>query len=264
MNSSVAFVVIPLLALVIAALSAAGIWYWWISGSEEKDKEDVEGLSEEEDPIIKLPRLDFLRRGAALVSGASPPENVIEVMRVYRDLADGSLVVEIAGQHYRHIGDIDDPEIARRLVGNVRALTAMAELSGEVGASSPAPPMSRRAAQPQRASPPIARPLPSRRRAAAEAESSEPVRRGIFGQRKGKTPPEPPPKSMIEQIEEFLQYRLATSPELAGRDIHITEGETGNIIFEVDGLFYGGVGDIPDEFIRGLIQTTIQEWEARQ
>jgi hypothetical protein len=250
-NFSTAIVIVPIVALVIAALSAAGIWYWWISG-----KEEAEPPPEEEEPIIKMPKLNLFRQAE---SSPMPPENVVEVMRVYRDLADGSLIIDVAGRRYHHIGEIGDPEIARRLAGNIQALAEMAGVSPRASA----PP----AAQPPEplAQAPSPGPLPTAvRRHQAPEEPSEPVRRGLFGQRKDKLPPEPEPKSIIEQIEELLQFRLATTPSLARRAIHISEGEGGGVVVEVDGVSYEGVSEVPDEEIRAFIQATIQEWEARR
>jgi hypothetical protein len=68
---------------------------------------------------------------------------------------------------------------------------------------------------------------------------------------------------MIEEIEELLQFRLAMTPTLARRNIHISEAEAGGVIVEVDGMFYAGVGEVPDDEVRNFIQATIQEWEAR-
>jgi hypothetical protein len=260
-NINTAFVIIPILALVIACLSAAGIWYWWISAKEEA--EGAEPPSEEEEPFFELPRLaNLLQREGVPEPTAASSESVVEVMRIYRDLADGSLIIDIGGRRYHHIGEIGDPEIARRLAGNIQALAAMVGTSPGGGAL-PAVPAGPPAAPQQPATLPGPLPTAIRSRSAPE-EPPIPVRRGIFGQRKDKPPPEPEPKSMIEQIEELLQFRLAMTPALARRAIHIRENEAGVVFVEVDGSSYEGVTEVPDEAVRSFIQATIQEWEARQ
>jgi hypothetical protein len=256
-NFNTAFVIVPIAALVIACLSVAGIWYWWISAKEEA--EGVEPPSEEEEPPFELPRLaNLLHREATPPPAAVPSENVVEVMRIYRDLADGSLIIDIGGRRYRHIGEMSDPEIARRFAGNIQALSAMAGASP--GASVP-PVAGPAEPQPQA---PFPGPPPTAVRRPTPEEPAKPVRRGIFGQRKDKLPPEPEPKSIIEQIEELLQFRLAMTPPLARRAIHISEGAGGGVVVDVDGVSYGGVSEVPDEEVRAFIQATIQEWEARR
>ena len=264
MDSNIVFAIIPLVGLVIAVLSAAGIWYWWVTGKEEKGEAVEPPPDDEPEPLVKLPKLDLLRRAAALASPATTSsENTIEVMRVYRDLADGSLIVDIAGRRYRHVSEIDDPETARRLVGNVHALAAIAGISGGVGAPPIAASAPRTEPPPQAATPPPD-PFLAERLQKPPDEPEKPVRRGLFGQRKDKLPPMPEPKSFVEQIEELLQFRLATTPELAHRAIHISPGLGDGVVVEVDGAFYDGVGEIPDEQVRTFVQATIREWERHQ
>ena len=69
---------------------------------------------------------------------------------------------------------------------------------------------------------------------------------------------------MVEQIEELLQFRLAATPELAQRSIHLRPAHDGGVRIEIDGSFFEGVGEVPDNQIREFIQSTIREWEARQ
>jgi hypothetical protein len=97
-----------------------------------------------------------------------------------------------------------------------------------------------------------------------EAESP-PKRRGLFGFGGSREPEEvEEPKSMAEEIEELLQYRLALNPTLVQRSIHIRPAHHGGVLIEVDGQSFDGVGEIEDDTIRDFIQSVIQEWEARQ
>jgi hypothetical protein len=72
------------------------------------------------------------------------------------------------------------------------------------------------------------------------------------------------PKSMADEIEELLQYRLALDPEFSLRSIHIRSSEDGSIFVEVDGATFDGIGDVSDDGVRGFLQRIVQEWEARK
>jgi hypothetical protein len=67
-------------------------------------------------------------------------------------------------------------------------------------------------------------------------------------------------KSMIEQINDVLQARLAAGA-LKDRGVQLTEGPGGSVVV-VDGLkSYEGLEAVPDEAVRALIRDSIAEWE---
>jgi hypothetical protein len=188
---------------------------------------------------------------------AAPPEaapsDAIEVLRIWRDLADGSLIIDFGGQRYRHLADVHDADLHRRFVALVRALSHM---------TSAAP------AQPTQAPAPAAG-LKERIKATGHEEEEEKpphmlrqLGRLVTGQRP--TPPPPEPAGIADQIEDFLQYKLQLSEKFASRSIHIRPGPSGGVTIEVDGHFYAGVGDVVEPDVREFLQVTIQEWEARQ
>jgi hypothetical protein len=72
----------------------------------------------------------------------------------------------------------------------------------------------------------------------------------------------PKPRSMADEIEELLQYRLTVNPDFSHRSVHIRSAEDGTIIVEVDGATFDGVGSVSDESVRSFLQDTIREWEA--
>jgi hypothetical protein len=176
---------------------------------------------------------------------------------VLRDLADGSLIIEINGRRYYRLADITDPEIRRRFVGNTNAL---AEFAQQVSPpASPAP----QAAAPTPPLPPPG-PVPSVLRSRAEP-APQPTRGGVFRKQPAEAQPEETPRlSMAQEIEELLQYRLTLNPGLAQRSIHIRDALGGGVRIEVDGVSYNAIDEIPDEGARAFIQDTIREWEARQ
>ena len=58
-------------------------------------------------------------------SKLSDPAGAVEVMRVWRDLGDGSLLIELDGQRFRAPREIPSAELARRFVNVVRELWTM-------------------------------------------------------------------------------------------------------------------------------------------
>lgn len=303
MNPNSAFIVLPLIALVLGSLSVAALWLWWqMSRGEEPEQAadqsevdppegataeaDQPAVDEASDPTIG----QFIGRLAQRVQSAIPTREAaptpssalrtaggaIEVMRVLRDLADGSLIVEIDGVRYRSLREIGDPEVGRRFLGNVQALALFARLSKaeatpleETGAPSPAsqPPVPFEPAasdQPYQAAPPQTdySPVPPFQTSSQTASPKQERRGGLFRQQAKDEEPTPE-RNMTEEIEALLQYRLERTPEMVHRSIHIRQGATG-VHVEVDGNIYEGVGEVPDSEVRTFIQAVIREWEARQ
>lgn len=274
-------VIIPLLSLILASLSIAGLWYWWTASGEEETPEDEEAgtrtgeaVSLEDEATVgdlaarvgglfqSILPARFAGSGETapppvarrVVAPASPQSvapvadgEAVEVMRILRDLADGGLVIEVGGLRYRSLDEIPDPQIVRRLVGNAQDLAHFARLVATPAEGQPYPPPPPSVTAPSAPPPPpAAQPKPSKKQAAAEDE-------------------EPPaPQSMAEEIEELLQMRLQVMPSLAYRSIHIHQAPGGGVSIEVDGQHFDSITDIMDEEAQSFIQTVIQEWEARQ
>ena len=304
MSGNTLAIALPLAALVIAGISIVGVWYWWTSSRDADSGPPTIQVEDEAPPIQDKGRPDadeemegsFFSRLAgtfrpadsasqsqpstqpmpsgtlstgAASSPVTPVEDAIEVMRILRDLADGSVIVEINGRRYRRLADIKDAQIGRRFIGNAQALARFALLGDlnipddwsapppNLSDQLPPPPLPAQSEQWQTAPP--ARP-------AVQPASTDAGRRsGPFGGGRSAEKEEPAPVlSMAEQIEELLQLRLTATPELAQRSIHIRPALDGGVRIEVDGKFYEGVGDVADQHIREFIQSTIREWEARQ
>lgn len=208
-------------------------------------------------------------------TGVSPTltsGGAIEVMRVLRDLADGSLLVEMDGQRFRSLNHIADPQVRRRFLGNAQALARFAQLSEVDGMLDlpdmppQTPPVSPTPVEAWPAAPPAAPPPPPPVLSSSTREAESPSkRRGLFGLGGSKETEEvEEPKSMAEEIEGLLQYRLTLNPDLVHRSIHIRPAHHGSILIEVDGQSFDGLGEVEDDTIRDFIQSVIQEWEARQ
>jgi hypothetical protein len=319
-NGNLLIVLLPLVALILAGLSVAGLWLWWDMSREEE--EGPARRPEPAPPESPEPGSDVFPAAASpeRASGgwlgrligdaperpdASPPAppsvplsergsrsvpppmpgDVVEVFRIYRDLADGALIVEIEGQRYRSLGEIGDAQVGRRFIGNVQALAGFArlgdaEIPGEWSAESPfasrgesaafsqserqsrsvpPPPPAPASTQPPMPPPPSP-PSPSQ-----PAESPS-LLGGLFGRGARQAAPEEEidVRPVAEQIEELLQFRLTASDELRHRSIHVRPTVDGGVRIEVDGRFYDGVDAVEDEEVRTFIQSVIREWEARQ
>jgi hypothetical protein len=274
--------VLPFLALILVSISIAGLWLWWNATKEQppealddrfevlaetKDSKPVPEPAGEEDPTVgqlfnrivgtvqtAMPASSKPEPAPPSAPVAAPPLSdgeSIEVMRLLRDLASGGLIVEIGGQRYYHLSQIADPQIRRRFLGNAQSLAqftqgAEAETTGPIPPVAGPPPESP-TPPPITTGPPGPRPSVLRRGAAEPEEAAE----------EG-------PKTIADQIEELLQYRLTLTPTLSDRSIHIRPAVDGGVRIEVDGRVYGGVDDVEDEEIQAFIRSTIHEWEARQ
>ena len=74
-------------------------------------------------------------------------------------------------------------------------------------------------------------------------------------------PPEPP-KSIVVQIDDILQEKLEGSP-LSKRGIRLRELPNQAMTVMVGLDQYDGVDEVPDEEIRNLIRSAVNEWEKR-
>lgn len=70
------------------------------------------------------------------------------------------------------------------------------------------------------------------------------------------------PMSIVEQIDEILQTRLAASP-LAGRGIWLQEALEGGVIVWVGMQKFAGVGEVTDPEVQAIIRAATTEWENK-
>ncbi|MGQ9849495.1 MAG: hypothetical protein ACUVSU_05525 [Aggregatilineaceae bacterium] len=176
-----------------------------------------------------------------------PAHDAVELLRVYRDLADGGLILVIGGQPFRSFAELRDADLDRRLQAVLRDLEALTGL-----AQPPAPAVN--AAQEYPAEDLVARP-PSMFRQ---------MTRVAMGQKPEPLVPPTPQRSIAEEIEDLLQERLRDRPEFAGRDIHVRPALSGGVTIEVDGQFFEGVGEVTDEAVRALLTEVVRAWEQGQ
>jgi hypothetical protein len=73
-----------------------------------------------------------------------------------------------------------------------------------------------------------------------------------------------PELNLAAAIETYLQHRLFSAPEYAGREIHVHSAPGGGVVIQVDDSYYDAVGDIADPEIRSFVASAIQEWQEQQ
>lgn len=71
------------------------------------------------------------------------------------------------------------------------------------------------------------------------------------------------PKSMVQQIDEILQARLAVSP-LAAQKIVLVEDPRRGVLVCVGSETYEGIGSVPEGAVKNLLKASVQDWENQQ
>jgi hypothetical protein len=284
MSSDTLIVLLPLLALLLAAVSIAALYYWWSSGQEEPTVDQESQTTNEAQPqeyhlddptvgdlvgkvttsaqswIANIAKVAAPTTSPASMSSYSSTARVtsvsdgemVEVLRILRDLADGELVVEIGGKRYRDLAEMTDPQIKRRFMGNAQALSRFA--GGEtsfpdqaIWSSPPSGTVKQPSSLPQPEKPSFS--------SLVQSTESTPI--------PNEENKSDAPKTIADEIEEMLQLRLSMTPSLMGRSIHIRPTLEGGIRVEVDGHGFDSVSDVSDLEVLGFIQSVIREWESR-
>lgn len=230
------------------------------SGGSGGDLPDLDSLLNV-DPSAAAPRP--IQRGTFALN-TTPGETVeaVEVMIILRDVAEGGLIVQIGDKVFRNPPALADAEFKRRFNSTVRDLylsigdtSLSTRATGEMAAAdeSPAPPST--APPPTMPGVPAPGDLPKFKM----PDFQEKPKRGR------KLPTEEIPEINIAgAIEEYLQYKLAMTPQFARRFIHVRSAVGGGLRIDVDDKSYETVGDVEDDDVRTFLQATIEEWQSRQ
>jgi hypothetical protein len=278
-----------------AALAAAGPSAVTFAAQQPGELPDLDALVAVESPARPQRKGTF----TVLLTGGGEAE-AVEVMTILRDVADGGLIIQIGDKSYRNPPALADAEFKRRFNMTVRDLYDSVSRQSLSAAPAPAAPASDMPHALAEAADPIAEtkleapsgdpvqtaadladdrpsatmPPPSVGPANIAAagpvpgdlpkfklpDTIEPPRRGLR-----RPPAEPVPEiNIAEAIEEFLQYKLRSAPQFAGRSLHVRPAIGGGVKIEVDGLFYDSVGEVADAEVRAYLQAVIDEWQSRQ
>lgn len=200
----------------------------------------------------------------------------VNVMTIARDLADGSLIVQIGDKAYPTGTPITDPEVTRRFTGTIRELVRLASMSNSASAAKapevpqPAPAedvpdfLSSAASAPEAPSRPAAPPLPKGAVLPGDLPKYRDMEMQPIARGKGKKMEPVPELNIADAIETYLQFKLQQSPGFRGRNIHVHPAPGGGVKIEADGLYYDAVADVTDPDVRDFIASAIQEWQERQ
>lgn len=152
----------------------------------------------------------------------------VEVLIVLKERRTEQLIVQIGDDAYMGTEPNIPPEFRQRFVKTMKELASVA-------------PTLSKGAKPSAGT-------------SAATESTE----------SASTPAAPKTLTLAEQIELFLQQKLATMPEHAARSIHVRNAPDGGVRIEVDGQSFANIGEITDADVKKLISETINEWQQSQ
>lgn len=192
------------------------------------------------------------------------PADAVEVMRVWRDVSDGSLIIQMSGKVFQTVGEMQDRGLAKRFISLVRDLAQMARVGAQaVGLPLPNFDSSASVVSEQGAwaapKTPVRLPAAPTPRVNSDYGNLEPplIVTGLDQST-------PATNTIGGQIEELLQYRLTQNPMFQHRSIHVRANTDNTIRIEADGRTYLHVDEVVDVDVREFIQSVIREWEARQ
>lgn len=206
--------------------------------------------------------------------------DVVEVLSVVRDVADGSLIIRIADKAYRNPPAVADAEFKRRFHNTLRDLNDAQRPVDSTRAPAPAAPAAEpdeppaaaapEAAAPAAATPPVempsAPPLSAYEPAPGDLPKFKMPEGPPIKPKRGQRPAaEPIPEINIAgAIEAFLQHKLTKLPQYSSRSIHVRPAVHGGVQIEVDGVYFESVSEIEDAAVRQFLTSTIEEWQSRQ
>lgn len=198
-----------------------------------------------------------------------PPhdEDEVEIFRVLRVGPMKQLVVELDGRRHRRLAEIEDGALGRRVL---LAIQELVDFAGPHGRRA-LPEMHRysQTEAPEEETPAQKAFLDELKESPVEEATAPKVdvvgfwRKGLGRSGRGGASEEVQPVSIIDEIEELLQSRLAEVTDMAGRSIHFGSDSAGELRIEVDGLLYGSPDEVPDKKVAALLRSCIKAWEER-
>jgi hypothetical protein len=203
--------------------------------------------SQQEERIVEAKR--------ELLEPPAPAPDSSEILRVERDPISGQMAVRILGGRAASPGDLT-PAQADQLK---RVLVELSKwIMKPAGAAAPA------------GGAPLREMSPSPAAAPVSFESTLPQAPGAldhmpFLRRKpaAKLPPTPAaPRSIVEQIDEIVQAKLAGTP-LAARGIKLEELPGAGLGIVNGAKTYNGINEIDDPEVKAIIRSAVQEWNEK-
>jgi hypothetical protein len=191
-----------------------------------------------------------------------PNRNLRHVVGLWRDKRSGRLAVEMDEKYFASVEKLPSRQVSLLIqsLNDLQIWLNVDNITSRLGITRPADPVVEKPSQL------IAEQLLVDDQPAAipDSDSVEPIRvdvteivtRAVNPKIKVKEKP----KSIVEQVDEILQKRLATSP-YSHRLIRLVDAQGGGVEVLVDAQKYDGVGDVPDPDVRDFIQQCVKEWE---
>lgn len=210
-----------------------------------------------------------------------------KILSLFREEAGGTLQVEVSGNRYRRISDIEDPQVRRRVID---AAMELIQFTGVLGAGAIAPArieethtwredmrvssqteLSRIRTVPDRdeVESPQAPEQVQEQFLSMLADMGQgaltPDKPGLVSSLQQRLTPKLPeserPRTFVDDIEDIIQRRVQLIPALAGRDLHVRPGPGGSVHFVFEGKEYQNLDEVPNLTARQLIKDAIQEWD---
>lgn len=244
------------------------------SDSEAADLPDLDSLTRQQtsQAATYAPRAHSGVQSITLSDGSST--EAAEVMSLLRDVVSGDLIIQMGDKSYRDLNSDEAfrnsflkimRELSPMVKGGPSTLPTELQTSGtpsQAQAIAPNPTMS--PPPPQPPLPPSSGVIPGALpKYNIDEEPAQPQKRGLFGRGKLDLPPVPE-LDIAGRIEAYLQHKLQSTSEHAGRSIHVHPAPDGGVAIEVDGIFYDSVSDVADDNIRQFLADTIQEWQQQR
>lgn len=182
-------------------------------------------------------------------------QNEIEIMRVLRVPPMGKLVVEVKGNRYEAISELQNPKNRQLLLAAVGELITFAggyqELIDAGVAAPTLPPQTQKSLEEQRAE-----------FLTSIETSQQPTTVNRPAKRKVTAVNEPKEVPVVEQIDAILQKQLASHPSLSQHRVQLIGDPNGGIKIDVDGKIYGRPKEIENKEIQLVIKQALKEWES--
>jgi hypothetical protein len=279
---------LTILALLITGILIIVVWLVnYIAGPRDKKKStgkrpSVQATLEPSADLPEPPPTDGDAKERRLLPMAER-----EIMRILRDEDTGAIIVEIEGNRYRRLTEIEDGRIGNLVL---KAIADLIQFTGGIirgqWAAASAPPMvptEERLPQPQ-----VVEPTSPPQAVATEPPGSDAEKAFLRRLREGdlqvgKTPPKETQPSItsfirrrkpqeaaeptgaggtfVDEIEAILQRMISTAPTPPGQEVHIGTGLDGGLQIQVGGRYFSSADKVPDPTIRHLIKAAVKEWE---
>jgi hypothetical protein len=236
---------------------------------------------------------DLATSGSMPPSSTPPSVEPVELLRLLRDPHSNQLMIEIGGQRYTKLSDVDDKKIGQfilKLAAHLLAFTngmivteagvksvynpKVGPLPEPVVSSRPSPELSPTRPPSPAEEPFIPKPPPEAEAAFLATLHTQstlqpdplppvvPSGGGLFGRR----PPAPAPMSLPSlnlagEINKIVQTRLMYSPLGTNTKVDILSAPDGGIRINVNGKIYNSPDEVADPDIKQLIKESIKQWE---